>query len=208
MSFASSLHSPPTRKTGNKEPIGSSSRIRSSPPHDEGPQPTSPQDDEEAGWSTVRSAGRGNSSRGFERRGMRGERSERGDRVERGERADRGERGERRGGRESYDGAPPKSTSFRSVREGESHNWRSERSQQEATANSRNGKYDERAEFLEDEETFGGGGGQGHSAEDFQEWISKMRGGNPKSEEEVQEAKDDTALENGSSIGNLPVLVR
>ncbi len=131
MSFASSLHSPPLRKSGNKDSVAPSSRNRPSPPNEEIAPSTSLQDEEEEGWSKVRSAARGNSSRGFERRGMRGE---------------------RRGGRESFDGLPAKGTSFRNHREGESQNWRSERAEHQSTEQTRNGRYEERAEFLEEGE--------------------------------------------------------
>ena len=180
MSFASSLHSPPSRKSGNKDSVVAATRTRSSPPDDDSSIPTSPQDEEEEGWSKVRSAARGNSSRGFERRGMRGE---------------------RRGGRETLDGPPPKATSFRNHREGESQNWRNERLEPPSSEYTRNGGNEERAEFLE-EEAFGGGGGKGHSAEEFQAWITKMRGGNPKAEE-ANETQNDAALENGASTGYL-----
>jgi hypothetical protein len=177
MSFASSLHSPPSRKSGNKDSVVAATRTRSSLPDDDISIPTSPQDEEEEGWSKVRSATRG---RGFERRGMRGE---------------------RRGGRETLDGQPPKATSFRNHREGESQNWRNERSEPPSLEYTRNGRNEERAEFL-DEETFGGGGGKEHSAEEFQEWITKMRGGNPKAEE-ANETQNDAALENEASTGYI-----
>ena len=138
MSFASSLHSPPLRKSGNKESVVPSSRNRPSPPSDDIAPPASPQEEEEEGWSKVRSGARGNSSRGFEKRGVRGE---------------------RRGGRESFDGPPAKGTGFRNHREGESQNWRSERAEPQSTEQTRNGRYEERAEFLDEEEEFGGGGG-------------------------------------------------
>jgi hypothetical protein len=185
MSFASSLHSPPLRKSGNKELAVSSNRNRTSPPHDDIVLPSSPNDDEEEGWSKVRSAARGNSSRGFERRNVRAE---------------------RRGARESFDGPPAKGTSFRNHREGESQNWRSERMESQSFEQTRNGRNEERAGFLEEEEFGGGGagggagGGEGHSAEEFQAWITKMRGGNPKSEE-VDEPQNDTSHENGAPIG-------
>ena len=187
MSFASSLHSPPLRKSGNKESVVPSSRNRPSPPNDDIALPTSPQEEEEEGWSKVRSAARGNSSRGFEKRGVRGE---------------------RRGGRESFDGPPAKGTGFRNHREGESQNWRSERAEPQSTEQTRNGRYEERAEFLEEEEEFGGGGGgdtaggKEHSAEEFQAWITKMRGGNPKSEE-VNDTPNEDNHENGASIGDI-----
>ena len=179
MSFASSLHSPPLRKPGNKDAVVPSTRNRPSPPYDDATPPTSLQDEEEEGWSKVRSAARANSSRGFDRRGVRGE---------------------RRGGRESLDGAPPpKGTSFRNHREGESQNWRSERSEIQAMEQSKNGQQEE---FLEGEETFGEGGGKGHSAEEFQAWITKMRSGNSKAEE-VNETQNEPVHENGNSIGQL-----
>jgi len=183
MSFASSLHSPPLRKSGNKDSVVPSSRNRPSSPNDDVVATPSAQEEEEEGWSKVRSTARGNSSRGFERRGVRGE---------------------RRGGRESFDGPPAKSTGFRNHREGESQNWRSERAETQSTEQTRNGRYEERAEFLEEEEEFGGGGSAGgkeHSAEEFQAWIAKMRGGNPKSEE-VNDTPDEDNHQNGGSIGD------
>ena len=184
MSFASSLHSPPLRKSGNKDSVVPSSRNRPSPPNDDVAVPTSPQEEEEEGWSKVRSAARGNSSRGFERRGGKGE---------------------RRGGRESFDGPPAKGTGFRNHREGESQNWRNERAEPHSTEQTRNGKCEERTEFLEEEEGFGGGGGSAgskeHSAEEFQAWITKMRGGNPKSEE-VNDTPNENSDQNVSSIGD------
>src|SRR5579859_4186342 len=111
MSFASSLHSPPLRKTSNKDAPISSIRSRPSPPNEDITLSTSPPDEEEeAGWSKVRSAGRGASTRGFERRGPRIE---------------------RRTGRESLEGPPlsSKATAFRNVREVESQNWRNERAE-------------------------------------------------------------------------------
>ena len=187
MSFASSLHSPPLRKSGNKD-SAAPSRNRPSPPNEDIAPSASPQDEEEEGWSKVRSAARGNSSRGFERRGIRGE---------------------RRGGRESFDGVPAKSTSFRNHREGESQNWRSERAEPQSTEQTRNGRYEERAEFLEEEEESGGGGAadggrpgvKEHSAEDFQAWITKMRSGNPKSEE-VSDTPNEDNHQNGVSTGD------
>jgi hypothetical protein len=181
MSFASSLHSPPLRKSTNRDSILSSARNRSSPPNDDAALPASPpDDDEEAGWSKVRSGARGNTSRGFERRAMRGE---------------------RRGGRDSYEGLPSKNTSFRNNREGESQNWRSERLEPASVDQTRNDTQ-EHPEFLEDDGEFGGAGngGREHSAEEFQAWITKMRGGNVKSEERI-EAQNEPNLQNGTSIG-------
>ena len=181
MSFASSLHSPPLRKSGNKDSVVPSSRNRPSPPTDDIAPSTSPQEEEEEGWSKVRSGARGNSSRGFEKRSVRGE---------------------RRGGRETFDGPPAKGTGFRNHREGESQNWRSERAEPQSTEQTRNGRYEERAEFLEEEEEFGGSaGGKGHSAEEFEAWITKKRGGNPKSEE-VNETPNQDDHQNGASVGD------
>lgn len=182
MSFASSLHSPPLRKISNKDPLSSSVRNRPSPPHEDVGLSTSPPEEEEPGWSKVRSAGRGgHPTRGIERRGGRAD---------------------RRGGRETFENPPPKSTSFRNFKEGESQNWRSERAELRAMEE-RNGRREERADFLEEEE-FGGGGGGGegkeHSAAEFQAWITKMRGGNPKSDE-AGETQNDEGHENGASIG-------
>ena len=187
MSFASSLHSPPLRKSNNKDSMLSSARNRTSPPQDDTVPATSPPEEEdEPGWNKVRSAARGNTSRGSERRGLRGDRSERGD---------------RRGPRESFDGPPVKSTTFRNHREGESHNWRSERPDPTSPEYTRNGRPDQ-SEFLGEEEEFGGGSERGkeHSAEEFQEWITKMRGGNAKTEEFNEPQKND-GVENGTSIG-------
>lgn len=184
MSFASSLHSPPLRKSGNKEGIVSSARNRSSLVEEEIALSTSPQEEEEeAGWSKVRSTARGNASRGFDKRGTRGE---------------------RRGGRESYDGTLPKGSSFRSNREGESQNWRGERTESQALQSTYDGRQEDHAEFLEEDGDFGesGGGGKKHSAEEFQAWITKMRGGNAKSDE-VDDTQNDTDLQNGSSIGTF-----
>ena len=56
----------------------------------------------------------------------------------------------------------------------------------------------------------GGGGGGGsaggkeHSAEEFQAWITKMRGGNPKSEE-VDDAPNEDNQQNGASIGDTHI---
>jgi hypothetical protein len=205
MSFASSLHSPPLRKSVNKESTISSVRSRTSPPQNDAiPATSPPEEEEEPGWNKVRSAARGNTSRGFERRGLRGERGERGERSDRGERGERGERGDRRAPRESFDGPPAKSTSFRNHREGESQNWRSERAELAASEYARNGR-PEQSDFLGEEEEFGGGGGSGkeHSAEEFQAWITKMRGGNAKSEE-VSETQNNGSLENGTSNGIIP----
>ena len=196
MSFASSLHSPPLRKSVNKDSTISSVRSRASPPQNDAiPVASPPEEEEEPGWNKVRSATRGNTSRGFERRGLRGERGDR------GERGERGERGDRRAPRESFDGPPAKSTSFRNHREGESQNWRSERAELSASEYARNGR-PEQSDFLGEEEEFGGGGGSGkeHSAEEFQAWITKMRGGNAKSEE-VAETQNNGSLENGTSNG-------
>jgi len=190
MSFASSLHSPPLRKSVNKDSTISSVRSRTSPPQNDAVPATSPPEEEdEPGWNKVRSAARGNTSRGFERRGLRGERGE------------RGERGDRRAPRESFDGPPAKSTSFRNHREGESQNWRSERADLSSSEYARNGR-PEQSDFLGEEEEFGGGGGSGkeHSAEEFQAWITKMRGGNAKSEE-APETEKNGGLENGTSNG-------
>jgi hypothetical protein len=185
MSFASSLHSPPLRKTTNKEPMLSSMRNRPSPPHDDITLSTSPpEEEEEAGWSKVRSAARGTGPRTFERerRGTRGER-----RVSRGE---------------TMDGPPPKGASFRPYREGESQNWRSERAELQALDQARNGRREDRAETLEDDD-FGGGGGAGkeHSAAEFQAWINRMRGTNPKPEETTEQTPNEVAHENGNSTG-------
>jgi hypothetical protein len=186
MSFASSLHSPPLRKPGNKDSVAPSSRNRPSPPSDDIALSTSPQEEEEEGWSKVRSTARGNASRGSERRGVRGE---------------------RRGGRESLDGPPAKGTGFRNYREGESQNWRSERAEPQSTEHMRNGRHEERVEFLEEEgELVGGGGGDTaggneHSAAEFEAWITKMRGGNPKSEE-FNETPNEDNHENEASIGD------
>jgi len=193
MSFASSLHSPPLRKTMNKDSTLSSSRNRTSPPQEDAVPATSPpEEEEEPGWNKVRSATRGNTSRGFEKRALRGER---------GERGDRSERGERRGPRESFDGPPAKATSFRNQREGESQNWRSERPEPSSSDYARNGR-PEQSDFLGEDEEFGGGGtsGKGHSAEEFQAWITKMRGANVKVEE-VNETEKNGGLENGTSNG-------
>jgi hypothetical protein len=179
MSFSSSLHSPPLRKSGNKDSLLPAVRTRPSPPHDEVALSTSPpEEEEEAGWSKVRSTGRLTASRGFERRGVRGE---------------------RRAARESYDGAPPKTTTFRNHREGESQNWRSERPEPQNMEQGRNEEREERADLLE-EEDFGGGGGKEHSAAEFQAWITKMRGAKEKSEE-PPEPQDEKSLENGTSLG-------
>jgi hypothetical protein len=178
MSFASSLHSPSLRKS-NKDPTASSTRNRSSLLEDEIAFSASPQEDEEeAGWSKVRSSARGNSSRGFDKRGARGE---------------------RKGGRESYDGVLPKGANFRNNREGESQNWRGERTDPQST---HDGRQEDYVEFLEKDGDFGesGGGGREHSAEEFQEWITKMRGGNIKPDE-VIDTQNDTGLQNGSSNG-------
>jgi hypothetical protein len=193
MSFASSLHSPPLRKSVNKDTTLSSSRNRTSPPQDDAvPVLSPPEEEEEPGWNKVRSAARGNASRGFERRGLRGER---------GERGERSERGDRRGPRESFDGPPAKATSFRNHREGESQNWRSERLDPSSSEHARNGR-PEQSDFLGQDEEFDGGGGSGkeHSAEEFQAWITKMRGGNAKAEE-VDETQKNGGLGNGTSSG-------
>jgi hypothetical protein len=183
MSFASSLHSPPLRKTSNKDASLPSVRNRPSPPHDNLTLSTSPpEEDEEAGWNKVRSAPRGaHSSRGLERRGGRAE---------------------RKGGRDTFELPPPKSTSFRNYKEGESQNWRSERTELQSSEQ-RNGRREERADFLSEEEFGGGGGGDGkeHSAAEFQAWITKMRGGNVKAEE-TTDAHNDGAHHNGTSNGS------
>jgi len=186
MSFASSLHSPPLRKSNTKEPSLSSIRNRSSPPHEDAILSTSPpEEEEEPGWSKVRSSARGSAMRGFDR-----------DR--------RGGRGDRRPPRESFDGLPAKSTSFKAAREGESQNWRSERSDPKDFESGRNGSREE-SETLEDEDEFGGGGGGGgrgggeHSAEEFQAWIAKMRGKPMDSEQDVSDDVVDRNVEAGNS---------
>ena len=195
MSFASSLHSPPLRKTINKDTTISAIRSRPSPPHDDITLSTSPPEDEdEAGWSKVRSAGRGGATRGFERRGSRPE---------------------RKTVRESLD-VPPlstKTTAFRNFKETESQNWRNERAEFQSYEQTRGGRRDDRAEFLDDEEfdggsLSGGGGGNGkeHSAAEFQAWIAKMRGGNPKSENTVEvQNNDNDGPRNGVSNGIMTI---
>jgi len=198
MSFASSLHSPPLRKPGSKETTSSSVRTRSSPPNEETPLSTSPPDeDEEAGWSKVRSGPRGNALKSFERRGVRGERTER---------AERSDRSDRRAPRESYEGANVKSTAFRNHKEGDSQNWRSDRV--DPVGDTRNGGQEERADFLEEEDEFSRGrsGGKQHSAEEFQEWIAKMRGGNSKTED-TSAKHDNPADEIGASVGRRSLYV-
>jgi hypothetical protein len=165
----------------------SSMRNRPSPPHDDIILSTSPpEEEEEAGWSKVRSAARGTGPRAFERerRGTRGER-----RVSRGE---------------NMDGLPPKGAAFRPFREGESQNWRSERAELQALEQSRNGRREDRAESLE-EDDFGGGGGGGkeHSAAEFQAWISRMRGNNPKLEETNDQPPNEVPRESRTPPGNF-----
>jgi len=190
MSFASSLHSPPLRKTFNKDAPISSIRSRPSPPHDDITLSTSPpEEEEEAGWSKVRSVGRGGLTRGFERRGA--------------------PRGDRRTGREPLE-APPsiKSTAFRNFKEGESQNWRNERAELQNYEQTRGGRRDDRTDFLEEEFDVGGGNGKEHSAAEFQAWIAKMRGGNPKPEStiEAQNNDNDDGSRNGISNGIMAYL--
>lgn len=179
MSFASSLHSPPLRKTSGKEPTAPN-RIRGSPPHDD--LATSPPDDEEEGWSKVRSGARGNASRTYERRMVRGE---------------------RRLDHDTLDAPPRKSTAFRNQREGESQNWRRERPEGHPGEQMRDGRHDDSAEFLEGgDDGFrerGGGDGKEHSAEEFQAWLAKMRGQNKP--EDTAEKPNDSTHENGISTG-------
>jgi hypothetical protein len=190
MSFASSLHSPPLRKTANKDYMLPSMRNRPSPPHDDIALSTSPpEEEEEAGWSKVRSAGRGNSTRGLERRAPRSE---------------------RRIGREPLESPPlSKGTAFRNYREGESQNWRNERAEAQSYEQTKSGRRDDRTEFLEEEDfdrgglSVGGGEGKEHSAAEFQAWITKMRGGNPKSENSVETQKNDNDLRRNSVTNGI-----
>jgi hypothetical protein len=176
MSFASSLHSPPSRKTSGKEPSAPSSRIHGSP-HDD--PDASPPDDEEEGWSKVRSSARGNTSRVYDRRTTRGE---------------------RRLDRDPLEQPPRKSTAFRNPREGESQNWRSERPEGLPGEQMRDGRRDGSAEFLEGgDDDFGERGGGEHSAEEFQAWLAKMRGQNK--QEDTAEKVDEATHENGISTG-------
>jgi hypothetical protein len=181
MSFASSLHSPTLRKSVNKESIQSGTRNRS-PGEDNGAVSASPpEEEEEAGWSKVRSATRGSAGRGFERRNIRSERGE-------------------RKGRETFDGAPTKITAFRNNREGESHNWRTEKTDLNTTDQMRMGRQDERPEFLDnDDSELHGGDGKEHSAEEFQAWMAKMRG----KQEEPSEITNNPGFESGKSPGCL-----
>jgi len=180
MSFASSLHSPTLRKTGGKEQTAPSNRIRGSSPNDD--PATSPVDDEEEGWSKVRSSARGSASRTYERRTVRGE---------------------RKLDHDPLDSAPPrKATAFRNHREGESQNWRSERPEGHPGEQMRDGRYNDSAEFGgEDDfgESGGGGDGKEHSAEEFQAWLANMRGQNKP--EDTPEKQNDSGHENGISAG-------
>lgn len=178
MSFASSLHSSAPRKSGNKDASLSSVRNRPSPPNEDSNLSTSPPDEEEEGWSKVRSGARGSTSKGSEKRGMRGE---------------------RKGGRENLDGSLSK-TAFRNNREGDSQNWRSDRLEFPSSEQSKNGRPEERPEFLEEQEEFGGSGEKEHSAEEFQAWITRMRGGNAKFEEK-SDSQNDSGLQNGTLTG-------
>jgi hypothetical protein len=195
MSFASSLHSPPLRKTVNKDSMLPSMRSRPSPPHDDIALSTSPpEEEEEPGWSKVRSAGRGNSTRGLERRGPRTD---------------------RRIGREALE-VPPlsKTTAFRNYREGESQNWRNERAEVQSYEQTKGARRDDRTEHLEDEEfdrgglSAGGGDGKEHSAAEFQAWITKMRGRNPKSENSVETQKIDNDPPSNSVANGIRSLFR
>ena len=190
MSFASSLHSPPLRKTANKDSMLPSMRNRPSPPHDDIALSASPLDEEEeAGWSKVRSAGRGHSTRGLERRGPRSD---------------------RKTGREALEGLPlSKGTAFRNYKEGESQNWRNERAEFQSYEQAKSGRRDDRAELLEEEEfdrgglAAGGGEGKEHSAAEFQAWITKMRGGNPKSENSVETQNVDNDPQRNSVTNGI-----
>jgi hypothetical protein len=184
MSFASSLHSPPLRKSNNKDSVLPSLRNRPSPPSEDLTLSTSPPEEEdEPGWNKVRSTTRGNAVRGFDRDRRSG-------------------RPERRPARDSFvEGPPPKSTAFRGAREGDSQNWRSDRTEPRNLESLRNGRRDEQ-ETLDDDDTFGGGGGGGgggqHSAEEFQEWIAKMRG---KPAEAPKDVEDDNIPESETLAG-------
>ena len=188
MSFASSLHSPTLRKTGSKEQTAPSNRIQGSSPNDD--LATSPPEDEDEGWSKVRSSARGNASRTYERRTARGE---------------------RRLDRDPLDTAPPrKATAFRNNREGESQNWRSERPEGHPGEQMKDGRDDDSGEFQEGgEDGFGerrgGGDGKEHSAEEFQAWLAKMRGQNKP--EDIPEKQNDSGHENGISAGTSFVRV-
>lgn len=180
MSFASSLHSPTLRKSNNKDSTLSSTRNRPSSPSEDLTLSTSPPEEDEPGWNKVRSTARGNAVRGYDR-----------------ER--RGGRSDRRPPRESFGETATKGTAFRSAREGDSQNWRSDRTEPRNLESLRNGRRDE-PETLEDDEEFGGRGGGGgeHSAEEFQAWIAKMRG---KPVETAKEAQDDSVTENEPATG-------
>lgn len=168
-------------------------RNRPSPPHDDIALSTSPPDEEEeAGWSKVRSAGRGNSTRGLERRGPRSD---------------------RKPGREALEGLPlSKGATFRNYKEGESQNWRNERAEFQSYEQTKGGRRDDRTGFLEEEEfdrgelAAGGGDGKEHSAAEFQAWITKMRGGNPKSENSVETQKIDNDTQRNNVTNGIRFL--
>jgi len=159
-------------------------RNRPSPPHDESALSTSPpEEEEEPGWSKVRSTTRGSAVRAFDR-----------DR--------RGGRPDRRVPRESFGEGGSQRTSFRSAREGESDNWRNDRPPRPPrnTDPMRNDRRED-GDSLEGEDDFGGGGGGGggeHSAEEFQAWIAKMRG---KPVDTGNETQDDTPIGDGPPAG-------
>jgi hypothetical protein len=102
-----------------------------------------------------------------------------------------------------------KGTAFRNYKEGESQNWRNERAEFQSYEQAKSGRRDDRAELLEEEEfdrgglAAGGGEGKEHSAAEFQAWITKMRGGNPKSENSVETQNVDNDPQRNSVTNGI-----